>query len=234
MKRKSSATLEARLWRWRFLYHLRRQLRQQGLDERLAGDVAEAARLIFNENLAQAPDRQGVAVVAINALVLASYREMIAAGIDGMISFETTRKSFRACWSRPTGFFVRLVMLFCSDPINLFRKFKLSSIFHGIFGKMFQFEDKNHKDGVELIIRRCSSNEFFLENKYPLLTLILCEWDHNWLIPIQESRHGVSVSRPYTMATGSGRCEFHIKKSNNGEEFSDVTVNAKNFRSKLT
>lgn len=226
----SFGTLDANLWRWQFLRNLRQQVRRRGLDSNLIRCTAERAQVLFNENRCDAPDKQGIAVVGINALVLAGYRELVSAGVSRTVAFDTMRDTFRGCFSGSTRLSVRVVMALCRDPVLLLRRVRLSRVFGALFGRMFTFEDRNTEEGVELRITKCGSHEFFVSQGEPLLTRILCEWDHNWLGPIQSSRHSVNVERPVTMATtGAEHCEFHIRRAGKvraegKKTLADVTV----------
>ena len=222
--RHSFDTLDANVWRWQFLRQLRRQVRGLGLDSGLVRRTAESAQLIFNDHRGNAPDKQGVAVVGLNALLLASYRELVDAGVPRTVAFDTVRNTFRSCFGRPTQLAVRTVMLLSNDPVRLLQRVRLSRVFGRIFGKMFTFEDRHTEQGVELRITKCGSNEFFIREGEPLLTRIFCEWDQNWLGPIQSSRHAIKVDRPVTMATGAGHCEFHIVRSTEAKIVRDVTI----------
>ncbi|WP_082521310.1 L-2-amino-thiazoline-4-carboxylic acid hydrolase [Sphingopyxis sp. Root214] len=222
--RRSFGTFDANLWRWQFLRQLRRQLGRLGLDRGLVRRTAESAQLIFNDHRGDAPDKQGVTVVGLNALLLAAYRELIDAGVQRTVAFDAIRNTFRACFHKPTQLAVRTVMLLSNDPVRLLQRVRLSRVFGRIFGKMFTFEDRYSEQGVELRITKCGSNEFFIRHGEPLLTLIFCEWDQNWLGPIQSSRHAIKVDRPVTMATGAGHCEFHIGRSMEAKIVRDVTI----------
>lgn len=221
--RPSFGTLDANLWRWQFLRQLRRRVSGLGLDGGLVRRTADSAQLIFNDHRGDAPDKQGVAVVGLNALLLAAYRELVDAGVERTVAFDTVRTTFRACFGRPTRLAVRTVMLLSNDPVRLLQRMQLSRVFGHIFGKMFTFEDRHTVGGVELRITKCGSNEFFIRQGEPLLTRIFCEWDQNWLGPIQSSRHAIKVDRPVTMATGAGHCEFHIGRSTEAKIVRDVT-----------
>lgn len=222
--RQSFDTLDANIWRWQFLRQLRRPVSRLGLDSDLVRRTAESAQLIFNDHRGDAPDKQGVAVVGLNALLLAAYRELVNAGIQRTVAFDIVRDTFRACFGRPTQLAVRTVMELCKDPVRFLQRVRLSRVFGRIFGKMFTFEDRHTDQGVELRITKCGSNEFFISQGEPLLTLIFCEWDQNWLGPIQLSRHAVKVDRPVTLATGAGHCEFHISRSQEPKIVRDVTI----------
>lgn len=222
--RQSFDTLDANIWRWQFLRQLRRRVSRLGLDSDLVHRTAESAQLIFNDHRGDAPDKQGVAVVGLNALLLAAYRELVDAGLQRAIAFDTVRDTFRACFGRPTQLVVGMVMMLCKDPVRFFQRVRLSRVFGRIFGKMFTFEDRYTEQGVELRITKCGSNEFFISQGEPLLTRIFCEWDQNWLSPIQLSRHAIKVDRPVTMATGAGHCEFHFGRSKEAKIIRDVTI----------
>ncbi|MGQ0619596.1 MAG: L-2-amino-thiazoline-4-carboxylic acid hydrolase [Panacagrimonas sp.] len=233
---KPFATIEAKLWRWRFLSGLRRELGKLGLDKALVGRIDQAARAICEQEQGYIPDRKGVAVLAICALALATHRELSKAGVIQASTDNVIRGAFHASFSSPTRAFVKIVMAFSRDPVALLGRVKLSEVFVGIFGIGFEFEDRLTENGVELRATKCWIFEFFSRHGEPALTSRMCEWDKNWMKPIQESRHGVTVARTVTMAaSGTPHCEFHFKRSEKKHStFFDIAVVADSFEKKAS
>lgn len=214
----------ADIWRISFLRILGRQARALGLDREVVRRTAESARAIYEANLAQSPDKRGPMVIAINALILAAYRELVSAGVEKVTAYDAVRDTFRGNFSRTTRLGMRIAMRLSRDPVGSMSRVGLARVFHAIFGSSFTFHDRIEANSVELVITKCAGYDFFVREGEPLLTRILCGWDHNWLGPIQSSRHDVKVNRPITLATGAGHCEFHIERGHGQSTVADVTI----------
>lgn len=233
---KPFGTVEAKLWRWQFMRGLRRELEKLRLDKALVARIDNAATMLCEEEQGRVPDRKGVAVLAICALALATLRELTKAGVVRTSADNVIRGAFHACFRTPTRAFVRIVMALSRDPVGLLGRVKLSEVFIGVFGKGFEFEDRITANGVELRATKCWIYEFFSRHGEPALTSRMCEWDKNWMKPIQESRHGVTVARTVTMAaSGTPHCEFHFKRSEKKHStFFDIAVVAEDGFEKTT
>lgn len=224
MTRTRFGDVGADLWRISFLRILRRHVRSLQLDRGVVRKTAISARSIYEQNVAQSPDKRGPMVIAINALILAAYRELINAGIERVTAYDVVRDSFRANFSRTTRLGMRIAMRLSRDPVDSVSRVGLARVFRWIFGSSFTFRDHVEDSHVELVITKCAGHDFFVREGEPLLTRILCGWDHNWLGPIQSSRHDVKVSRPITLATGAAHCEFRIERGQGQSSIADVTI----------
>jgi hypothetical protein len=61
--------------------------------------------------------------------------------------------------------------------------------------------------GVEPEIERIiAENSQMVEA--PQLTRVFCQWDKNWIEPIDLARHKISFNRPTTMGYGGKECPF--------------------------
>ena len=163
-------------------------------------------------------------VIAVNALILAAYRELVSAGIERVTAYDAVRDTFRGNFSRTTQLGMRIAMRLSRDAVGSLSRVSLARVFHGIFGSSYTFHDRIEDDSVELVITKCAGHDFFVHEGEPLLTRILCGWDHNWLGPIQSSRHDVKVNRPMTLATGAGHCEFRIARGQGQSALVDTTI----------
>lgn len=224
MRQPRFGDLGADIWRISFLRILRRRARVLGLDRDVVRRVATSAHAVYEENLAGSPDKRGPMVIAINALILAAYRELKCAGVEELTAYDVVRDTFRANFSRTTRLGMRIAMKLSRDPVDSMSRVSLARVFHWIFGSSFTFHDRIDDTRVELVITKCAGHDFFVREGEPLLTRILCGWDHNWLGPIQSSRHDVHVIRPITLATGADHCEFHIARGHGHSTISDVTI----------
>jgi hypothetical protein len=218
-------SLLASPWRRSFLRHLRREVRSLRPDaDALLRRIEQSARRAFVERRGDAPDPQGLMVIGSSTMILAGYRELVAAGVDREVAYESVRRAFLATFRRSTALATRSLFALSRDPVKSLSRVSLAKFFHGLFGAMFEFEDRISTDRVDLVVTRCEFHRFFVDEGEPLLTRILCEWDHNWLDALNASGRPLRAGRFSTFSTGAQRCEFCFSRTEDPALARDVVL----------
>jgi hypothetical protein len=101
-----------------------------------------------------------------------------------------------------------------------------------MYGKSMQFDHEHTSDGVDMLVRRCSFHQFFVDHGVPGLTLVVCNWDRNWMDLLNASRRPIRSERPTTISTGGDCCRFRfIRDVEKGEhDTNDVVLTSLSLR----
>jgi hypothetical protein len=163
-------------------------------------------------------------VIGCGTMILAAYRELVAAGVDRETAYETVRRAFLATFRRSTGMAIRSLLAPSRNPVKSLSGVSLAKLFHALFGALFRFEDRISRNRVDLIVTRCEFHRFFVEQGEPLLTRILCEWDQSWMGPLNASRRPIRAERPATLSTGAPACDFRFSRTEDPNLARDVVL----------
>jgi hypothetical protein len=95
-----------------------------------------------------------------------------------------------------------------------------------MYGKSMQFDQEHTADGIDMLVRRCSFHQFFVDHGVPGLTLAVCNWDRNWIDLLNGSSRPIRSERPTTISTGGDCCRFRfIRDGEKGEhDTNDVVI----------
>lgn len=212
---RSFGSLRANAWRWSFLRHLRREARRAAPQH--APVVMErtraSAQQLFDDSRQDVPDRAGLTVVGASSLVLAGYRELLAAGVDRLTAYETVRRAFLATYATPTRWFARVFLALSPDPVARLSNPRFLKLGRRAFGAMFGFEQQVSEDRVDLVVTHCGFHRFYTEHGEPLLTRIHSEWDRTFMDAMNASPRAIRVQRPETISTGCDRCVFQFVRT---------------------
>lgn len=82
------------------------------------------------------------------------------------------------------------------------------------FGRRFVFDHPVDSD-TEFIsqVRHCYFHELLTAHGAGHLTSILCAFDANWMDAVDPTRHGFTVDRATTIATGGSSCPFRFRRN---------------------
>jgi len=215
MRTGSFGSLRANTWRWAFLRHLRREAQRAAPAH--AGAVMDrtrsSAQRLFDDSRRDVPDKPGLMMVGACSLVLAGYRELLAAGVDRLTAYEAVRRAFLATFATSTRWFVRTFLTLSRDPVAQLSKPVSLRLGQRAFGAMFGFEQRASGDEVDLVVTHCGFHQFYVEHGEPLLTLIHSEWDRIFMDAMNASRRPIQVQRPETISTGCDRCVFRFVRT---------------------
>lgn len=172
--------------------------------------VRDEAHRLFRERATDFPHPKTRLIIALGALILAGYRQILAATGDEAVAFETVRRAFRRTHAGPATFVVRWWLRLTREPARALAKLSLAKFSESMYGPTMGFAQEARADGVDLIVTRCAYHGFFADHGEPHLTTIFCGWDRNWMDVVNESGRPIRVERPTTISTGGECCRFRF------------------------
>jgi hypothetical protein len=204
--------LPGRFWRRSFLRHLRRHLRARlpAEADALVTAIGRDARAIYDASAKPDPGRKGHMIVNLCSLVLATYRGVQAKTNDGRLAFQLAQETMEATFRKPLYLMLRIYLTLWRDPVGKFARMNFAARGRKKYGTSMQFDQEQTADGVDLLVRRCSFHQFFVDHGVPGLTLAVCNWDRNWMDQFNNSRRPIRSERPTTISTGGDCCRFRI------------------------
>lgn len=222
--------LPGRFWRRSFLRHLRRHLRARlpaDADD-LVKAVGRDARAIYEASPKPDPGRKGHMIVNMCSLVLATYRGVQAKTHDGWLAFQIVQETMETTFRAPVLLMLRTYLALRRDPVGKFARMNFAARGRKMYGKSMQFDQEHTADGIDMLVRRCSFHQFFVDHGVLGLTLAVCNWDRNWMDLLNGSRRPIRSERPTTISTGGDCCRFRfIRDTEKGEhETNDVVLTA--------
>jgi hypothetical protein len=222
--------LPGRFWRRSFLRHLRRHLRARlpADADALLSAVGRDARSIYEASPKPDPGRKGHMIVNLCSLVLATYRGVQAKTGDGRLAFQIAQETMEATFRKPLHFMLRVFLAVRRDPVSKFTRMNFAARGRKKYGQSMQFDQEQTADGVDLLVRRCSFHQFFVDHGVPGLTLAVCNWDRNWMDAFNSSRRPIRSERPTTISTGGDCCRFRVIRDSEKTErdTNDVVLTA--------
>lgn len=211
--------------RWTFRRHLRRET--AGLVGDRADSVLERSsalsRHLVRQRRADVPDAQGLTIVTFAAVVLAAFRTLVAAGVGRPDAYEAVRKALMATWATPLRWLLRGFLAASPDPVAVASRPGYLRVMQAPFGRSCGFDHRTAADRADLIVTDCGFHRFFADHGEPLLTRIMCEWDHTLFDEMNSSRRPIQMSRPATISTGCDECVFRHERSD-ATELLDIVV----------
>jgi hypothetical protein len=197
------------------LRHLRLHLRAKLLDEAdaLARTADRDSRSIYEASPKPDPGRKGHMIVNMCSLVLAAYRGVQAKTGDGRLAFQVVQETMETTFRAPVLMMLRFYLTLWRDPVGKFSRMNFAARARKTYGKSMQFDQEHTADGVDLLVRRCSFHQFFVDHGVPGLTLAVCNWDRNWMDLINGSGRPIRSERPTTISTGGDCCRFRFIRS---------------------
>lgn len=215
----------AAIVRWSFRRHLRREA--AGLVGDRADGVLERSsalsRHLVRQRRGDVPDAQGLTLVTFAAVVLAAFRTLVAEGVMRPDAYEVVRKALAATWATPLRWFLRGFLAASPDPVAVVSRSGYLRVAQASFGRSFGFDHRTAADRADLVVTDCGFHRFFAEHGEPLLTRIMCEWDHTIFDEMNSSRRPIKMSRPETISTGCNECVFRHERSHD-TELLDIVV----------
>lgn len=211
--------------RWSFRRHLRREIAglvNGRLDTVLARSSASSRDLV-RQRSADVPDAQGLVVVTFAAAVLAAFRTLVDEGIERPDAYEAVRKALMATWATPVRWSLRGFLSVSRDPVGVASRPGYLRVMRAPFGRLFRFDHRTTADRADLIVTGCGFHRVFVDHGEPLLTRIMCEWDHTLFNEMNSSKRSIRMSCPATISTGCGECVFRHERSDE-TELLDIVV----------
>jgi hypothetical protein len=206
--------LPGRFWRRSFLRqldrHLRARLSAVADADAVVKAVSRDARSIYEASPKPDPGRKGHMIVNICSLVLAAYRGVQAKTSDGRLAFQVVQETMEATFRAPLLLMLRIYLALWRDPVGKFTRMNFAARGRKKYGTSMQFDQEQTVDGVDLLVRRCSFHQFFVDHGVPGLTLAVCNWDRNWMDFFNNSSRPIRSDRPTTISTGGDCCRFRI------------------------
>ena len=154
-------------------------------------------------------------IVNICSLVLAAYRGAHAKTNDGRLAFQVVQETMKDTFRAPLLLMLRIYLALWRDPVVKFTRMNFATRGRKKYGTSMQFDQEKNVDGVDLLVRRCSFHQFFVDHGVPGLTLAVCNWDRNWMDFFNSSSRPIRSDRPTTISTGGDCCRFRIIRTPN-------------------
>jgi hypothetical protein len=221
-------------WRRSFLRHLRLHLRARLPPDAdaLVKAVGRDARSIYEASPKPDHGRKGHMIVNMCSLVLAAHRVVQTKTGDGRLAFEIVQQTMETTFRAPLLLMLRVYLTLWRDPVGKFARMNFAARARKTYGKSMQFDQEQTADGVDLLVRRCSFHQFFVDHGVPGLTLAVCNWDRNWIDFLNGSARPIRSERPTTISTGGDCCRFRfIRDAEKGEHnANDVVLAALSLR----
>ena len=216
--------IPGRLWRQSFLGHLRSHLRATRLGDvdAIVREVRREATSIYEASHKPDPGRKGHMIVNMCSLVLATHRVIDARANDGTLAFRAVQHTMEATFRTPVRVMLWLYMKLWRDPVGKISRLNFAKRGRRAYGKSMVFDQEHTADGVDMLVRRCSFHQFFVDHGVPGLTLAICNWDRNWMDLFNDSDRPIRTERPTTISTGGDCCRFRFIRDPDKE---DVPLN---------
>jgi hypothetical protein len=226
--------LPGRFWRRSFLRQLRRYLRARvpaDADE-LVRAIGRDARAIYEASPKPDPGRKGHMIVNMCSLVLATYRGVQAKTGDGRLAFQVVQETMETTFRAPVLLMLRIYLTLWRDPVGKFSRMDFVARGRKTYGKSMHFDQEQTADGIDMLVRRCSFHQFFVDHGVPGLTLAVCNWDRNWMDLLNGSSRPIRSERPTTISTGGDCCRFRFIRDpeKDKHESNDVVLTVLSLR----
>jgi hypothetical protein len=205
----------ANAWARSFLAHCKAEMKRVVPDgkSRALRINADAAAL-FRKREPSLPDRQTKALVASCCLVLAAYRDL-RGDLGEPEAYGLVRDAVYRVYRKPMRFLVRLWLWLTRNPLNWLRGDRWRNQSRRMYGAGMQFDQEETEESVDLLVRRCTFHDFFLEHGEAELTRVFCAWDRNWMDVLDEAGRSIRTERPETISTGGACCRFRVARTDN-------------------
>jgi len=186
------------------------------------------AKSIYDASPKPDPGRKGHMIVNMCSLVLAAYRVVQAKTGDGRLAFQIVQETMETTFRAPVLLMLRMYLTLWRDPVGKLARLNFAARGRKTYGKSMQFDQEHTADGIDMLVRRCSFHQFFVDHGVPGLTLAVCNWDRNWMDLFNGSSRPIRSERPTTISTGGDCCRFRfIRDAEKGEhDTNDVVLSA--------
>jgi hypothetical protein len=204
--------IQGRFWRRSFLGHLRCHLHTARLNDvdALVREVGREATSIYETSPKPDRGRKGHMIVGMCSLVLATYRVVHAKTNDATLAFQTVQQSMENTFRTPVRLMLWCYMKLWRDPVAKLSRMNFAKRGQKAYGKSMEFDQEHTADGLDMLVRRCSFHQFFVDHGVPGLTLAVCNWDRNWMDLFNDSNRPIRTERPTTISTGGDCCRFRF------------------------
>jgi len=204
--------LQGRFWRRSFLGHLRCHLRTTRLNDVdvIVREVRREATTIYETSPKPDRGRKGHMIVSMCSLVLATYRVINAQTNDASLAFHAAQQTMATTFRAPVRLMLWFYMKLWRDPIGKLSRMNFAKRGRKAYGKSMEFGQEHTSDGLDMLVRRCSFHQFFVDHGVPGLTLAVCNWDRNWMDLLNNSTRPIRTERPTTISTGGDCCRFRF------------------------
>lgn len=206
--------LMGRLFPHQFMRGVERHLRQvaPGRERELVERIRERSRELVEQDSDLAVDGPAVGMLAMSAVVLASYEtlrpELDGDGIRTIVFLQRVMGGvLRRSTEIAVGFLARR-----NEPRGAVEGAleKSSALFGASFDFAFQRPDP---ETFEMRVERCFFRDFFARHDALLVTTVLCAWDANWMASLDPPVSGLRADRPTLLSLGDDACRFRVLAS---------------------
>ena len=198
-------------WGRSFLKHCRRELRSHVSDPAaVVTRIRDHAERVYQKSAENEPNKKTRAVYAYCSLVLAAFREIRSETGDEPQAFHVARTAFHKTCAPAWRVIMKLFVWFVPDPVAYFQRNSPAKSGQKQLGPTMEFDEEYAEGNVDLVVRRCGFNQFFVDHGEPSLTPVLCVFDHYWMKALDRSRRPVRTERPSTISLGGDCCRFRL------------------------
>lgn len=181
-----------------------------GRGTEIARKVRRAYPLIIEGNRDLLIDRPAHQNMTMAAVVLASYRALMAELDDEAKVIRALKDTFCKFVKAPLQLGLRTALTLSGDPLKLVAKAFSNSVCEKVYGATFVFETELTPYQLRLETKRCFFFEFFRAQGLPHLTEVLCAWDSNWVDVVNNGRWGVRAVYHSRYSTGGTVCRVTL------------------------
>ena len=187
--------------------------------------INDNAAALFWTREPSLPDKQTKALTASCCLVLAAYREL-RGELGEAEAYNLVRDAVYRVYQKPMRFLIRLYLWLARDPLKWLRANRWRNQSRRMYGAGMQFDQEESENSVDLLVRRCTFHEFFLEHGQPELTRVFCAWDRNWMDVVDDAGRSIRTERPETISTGGACCRFRVSHTEKqvGQDHNDIIL----------